>query len=174
MKKEIPELKILELNKLNIMKTFKQCQATSNTQKPICISFYSDQSKRTAPIVEFDPKELISRTALFRYWLGQLKVIHQYKSKIITSDGLFNYKNEKWTDDTRVLFALYYLSTGSAALPQFVDGEKFAEINNLAMSYAAGLKPTYPPSDPNFKLEDARKALACLGVKLPDDITHLD
>ena len=36
------------------------------------------------------------------------------------------------------------------------------------------LKPTYAPSDPNFKLEDARDALNDLGVKLPEDITHLD
>ena len=167
---KIPELKWLELNERNIMSIFKQCLATQNTQSPYSVSFYSDKSKRKAPSVQFDPKELISRTALFRYWLGQLKAIHQYQSKIIPSDGLFNFRGDRWTNDNRVLFALYYLSTGSAALPQFIDGEKFAEINDLGMSRAAGLKPTYPPSDPNFKLEDARKALKCLGVTLPDNL----
>ena len=36
------------------------------------------------------------------------------------------------------------------------------------------LKPTFAPSDPNFKLESARKALNNLGVKLPDDLTKLE
>ena len=39
--------------------------------------------------------------------------------------------------------------------------------DNITAYYHLMLRPTFAPSDPNFKLED-------LGVKLPEDITHLD
>ena len=168
---KIPELKWLELNERNIISILKQCQPTQHTLKTIEVSFYSKDSTRKAPFVKFDMAELYSYSELIRYWVGQIKAVHQCKSKIIPSDGLFNYKSQKWSDDYTPLYALYYLSTGSRVLPRFIDNEKYAETKDLPIYYAAGLKPTYPPSDPNFKLEDARRALKCLGVTLPDNLS---
>lgn len=45
---------------------------------------------------------------------------------------------------------------------------------SLKNYYKTHLFPTYAPSDPNFKLEDAKMALEDLGVKLPDDLTKLE
>jgi hypothetical protein len=52
-------------------------------------------------------------------------------------------------------------------LPYFVDGEKNSEAQNMKIRYDNVLIPTYPPDDPRFNLEDARKALKNLGVELP-------
>lgn len=154
MKKEIPELKKLELNPENVMQIFAECRPDKNTQKVHYTSFYSEKSKRKAELMDFDMHKLYAHAELFRYWLGQIKGVHQKRPILITSDGLFNYKGEKWIkdNDNTPLFALYYLSTGARAFPRFIDGKKYAETKDLPLFYQAGLKPTYPPSDPNFKL----------------------
>lgn len=174
MKKEIPELKKLELNKQNVMQILFNCKATPESRKKQAISFYDSSSSRKAPPVLFDMQKVISHYFSIAYLLGQVKGIHEKKNTLTPAEGIFNYKGEKWTDDNRALFALYYLGCAATTFPQFIDGEKSAITPPLEEYYSAYLTPTYAPSDPNFKLEDARKALKDLGVKLPDDITHLD
>ena len=59
---KIPELKRLELNKQNVMKVLFDCKVTENSQKTTHpISFYSDESSRTAPKMSFDEEKLINK-----------------------------------------------------------------------------------------------------------------
>ena len=167
---KIPELARLELNKQNVMKILFECRATDSGPKTFISPFYDKTSSRKAPPVRFDASKLFAYTNLTSYLLGQLKRIHEHKEHMAPEEGILNYNNEKWTDDYRALFALYYLVTADTIFPKFIDGEKDATTPDLTMFYGGGLKPTYSPSDPNFKLEDARKALKCLGVILPDNL----
>lgn len=174
MKKEIPELKKLELNKQNVMQLLYDCRVTPKSTIVITSNFYHETSSRKAPPMKLDLNQVYSKENLIVYWLGQIKDLHHQAFRLTPAAGILNYNNEKWTDDNRALFALYYLAIASLKLPCFIDGEKGAETPLLLSYYNRFLKPTYSPSDPNFKLEDARKALEDLGVKLPEDITHLD
>ena len=174
MKKEIPELKRLELNKQNVMKVLFDCKATESSKKTFDVSFYSNKSSRKAPKISFDEEKLINNIGIVQYLLGQLQGVHKRKDPLTPGEGIINYKGEKWTDDNRALFALYYLGCASSSFPRFIDGKNNAETDNISAFYDVMLKPTFAPSDPNFKLENARKALKNLGVKLPEDITHLD
>ena len=174
MKKEIPELKRLELNKQNVMKVLFDCKATETSKKTFDVSFYSDKSSRKAPKISFDEEKLIKNIGIVQYLLGQLQGVHQRKDPLTPGEGIINYKGEKWTDDVRALYALYYLGCASASFPEFIDGKNNAETDNITAFYHVMLRPKFAPSDPNFKLEDARKALKNLGVQLPEDITHLD
>ena len=174
MKKEIPELKRLELNKQNVMKVLFDCKATAESKKTQAVSFYDSSSSRKAPPVLFDLQKVYSYYFLIAYLLGQVKGLHEKRNTISPAEGIFNYKGEKWTDDNRALFALYYLGCAATTFPKFIDGEKNAITPPLEDYYSAYLTPTYSPSDPNFKLESARKALKNLGVKLPEDLSELD
>jgi len=170
----IPELKRLELNKQNVMQLLYDCRATPNSTKVTTSNFYHETSSRKSPPMKLDLIQLYKNENLIIYWLGQIKDLHNQAFRLTPAAGILNYKNEKWTDDNRVLFALYYLATASLKLPCFIDGENGAETPILLSYYNRFLKPTFAPSDPNFKLEDARKALKDLGINLPDDLTHLD
>ena len=171
---KIPELEKLELNQKNVMELLFKSKATPQTKKIIEATFYSKNSSRKAPVVLLDQDLVFAHYNLIRYWLGQIQNIHQQKKTLTPAAGIINYKGEKWTNDNRALFALYYLATSSNDLPVFKDGTNCAETPDLTPYYETGLRPTIAPSDPNFKLENARKALKNLGVKLPDDLSELD
>ena len=172
---KIPELKRLELNKENVMKVLFDCKVTENSKKTTYpISFYSDKSSRKAPKMSFDAERLINNIGIIQYFLGQLYGVHKRKDPLTPGEGIINYKGQKWTDDMRALFALYYLGCAAASFPDFIDGENHAETDNISAYYKINLKPTFAPTDPNFKLEDARYALEDLGVKLPEDLSELD
>lgn len=174
MKKDIPELARLELTTENVFKLFNDCLATPESEKIVRSSFYDYSSSRKAPEVPFDVTILFKHKSLIKYYLGQLKGVHDNKIKMIPSDGLFNYKGEKWTNDNRALFSLYYLGVASASFPNFIDGEKYAVTNNLPLFFKAGLKPTLSPNDPNFNIKNAIYALKNLGIILPEEPTHID
>lgn len=174
MKKEIPELKRLELNKQNVMKILFDCKATENSKKATPITFYSKSSTRKAPPVLFDSEKMFKYYSTISYLLGQIKGVHEKKPFLTPAEGIFNYKGEKWTDDNRALFALYYLGCATTTFPQFIDGEKSAITPPLKSFYEGNLVPTYAPSDPKFQLKDARNALKEFNIKIPKDITHLD
>ena len=111
---KIPELKRLELNKQNVMKVLFDCKVTENSKKTTHpISFYSKESARTAPKMSFDEEKLIKNIGIIQYLLGQLQGVHQRKDPLTPGEGIINYKGEKWTDDIRALYALYYLGCAS-------------------------------------------------------------
>ena len=168
MKKEIPQLQRLELNKQNVMKILFDCKASENTKTPLQSTIYSEESSRKAPPITFDFEKLYDNKFLIGYLLGQIKGVHLKRKTLTPADGYFNYKNEQWTTEPNTLIALYYLSTACHLIPRFVDGEKTAIIDDLKLYYDAGLKPTYAPSDPNFNLKDARSALKYLGVDIDE------
>ena len=120
--------------------------------------------------MSFDEERFIQNIKIIQYLLGQLYGVHKQKDPLTPGEGIINYKGQKWTDDNRALFALCYLGCAASSFPQFVDRELYAETNNITAYYKINLKPTFAPSDPNFKLEDARYALEDLGVKLPEHI----
>ena len=171
---KIPELKRLELNKENVMKVLFDCKATENSTNTITSTFYSKTSTRKAPPVKLDTTKLFSYSNLISYLFGQLKSIHKRQETMSPAEGIFNYKGEKWTDDNRALFALYYLGTADVIFPKFIDGEKSAITPDLSTRYDGLLTPTFAPYDPNFKLEDAASALRELGVKLPSNLRDSD
>ena len=156
------------------MKVLFDCKANDSSEKTQTVSFYSKESSRKAPKVLFDVDRVVSHRHIIQYFLGQIYGVHKRKAPLTPGEGIINYKGQKWTDDMRALFALYYLGCATASFPKFIDGPKSAETNNITAYYNVMLKPTYPPSDPNFKLEDAKMALEDLGVKLPEDLSELD
>jgi len=168
MKKEIPQLQRLELNKQNVMKILFDCKATPECKEIRHVSFFSKDSQRKAPEFPFDLSKIYNYSEVITYLLGQVYAFHAKKTQITPAEAIFNYKKEKWTDDTNVLFALYYLAVGCDALPRFIDGEKTAITPSLTLYYNSGLVPTYAPSDPRFKLEDAKLALKQLGVEIDE------
>ena len=119
-------------------------------------------------MMKFDYKKLGDNCNLINYLFGQLKVVHERKDPFTPAQGIVDYTGKRWTDNDNALYALYYLSTSALTLPYFVDGEKNSEARNMKLYYNNGLIPTYPPDDPRFNLEDARKALKNLGVELPE------
>ena len=167
---KIPELERLELNKQNVMKVLFECRATDASKKTQAVSFYSKESSRKAPRYSFDVDRVVSQRHVIQYFLGQIYGVHKRKDPLTPGEGIINYKGQKWTDDNRALFALYYLGCATASFPKFIDGKNNAETNNITAYYNVMLKPTFEPTDPNFKLEDAKFALEDLGVTLPDNL----
>ena len=165
-------LRKLELSEQTVKELFVSCLRNEKSEGYINASFYDESSSRKAPIVQFDSTIITKNANLFRYLLGQIRAVHDNTGYITPGSGSNSYNGTKWTRDNNVLSALYYMTTAAGALDYFVDGEKYAY--SIFRNLVTRLTPTYPPSDPNFKLEDARKALACLGVKLPEDLSELD
>ncbi len=161
----------LKLNKQNVASICLACQVTKQTPKDEIISdhFYSKKrSTRKAPLMTFDNEKLCDHINLIKYLYGQLKVVHDRKDSFTPAQGIIDYTGNKWTNDNNALFALYYMGTASLTIPYFVDGEKYAETQDMTFFYDHGLVPTYPPEDPRFNINDAKKALECLGVILPE------
>lgn len=161
----------LKLNKKNIAALCLTCQPSKETPKENILSdhFYSQKkSTRKAPLMHFDEEKLCKNIPLIKYLVGQLQIVHDKKGSFTPSQGIFDYTGNKWADDNNALFALYYIGAASLVLPHFVDGEKYAEAQNMAVYYDAGLIPTYPADDPRFNINDAKKALLALGVELPE------
>ena len=169
---KIPELKRLELNKENVMKIMFEMRATPESKRKTESTFYSKSSIRKAPPVLFDSEKIFDYYSTISYLLGQIKGVHEGKVHLTPAEGIFNYKGEKWTDDNRALFALYYLGSVTSTFPRFIDGEKSAMTPPMKSFYEGNLIPTFAPSDSRFNLKDARNALKEFGVKLPVDLTH--
>lgn len=161
----------LKLNKQNVASLLLSCKATSQTppNKVRVESFYSrENSTRKAPLINLDGIKVHDSIDRIKYLLGQLKIVHDRTDPFTPAQGIFDYTGNKWTDDNNALFALYYLATSSSVLPYFVDGKKYAEARNMTLRYNHGLIPTYPPDDPRFNINDAKRALKELGVELPE------
>ncbi len=73
--------------------------------------------------------------------MGQLKIVHERKKLFSLTDGAFNYKDCKWTENNAVLYALYYLGISS------INFSSFANHNGKILSKIdyEFLKPTYFP-----------------------------
>lgn len=162
----IPELSKLELNQKNVMELLFKCKATPQTKNVNDANFYTTDSVRKAPIIKLDEDIVLANKKLIGYWFGQLLPIHQQQEEMTPAEGFFNYNNERWASDDRALYALYYLGTSSTAFAFFEDGIGHARTRHLQTYYRLGLKPTYSPNDPRFKLEDAKRALEALGVSI--------
>lgn len=85
--------------------------------------------------MSFDEERLIQNIKIIQYLLGQLYGVHKQKDPLTPGEDIINYKGQKWTDDNRALFALYYLGCAASSFPQFVDGELYAETNNITAYY---------------------------------------
>ena len=164
------------LNKLNlstqsILEIFYDCRVTDSTKTIKEATFYDESSSRKAPVVRLDLKKISDQSNIIAYLTGQLQAIHTKQAILTPGNGIINYNGQKWTEDNRALFALYYLATSCGVLNQFVDGEKYAYSDLTRVP--PWLKPTFPPTDPRFKLKDAENALKDLGISI-DGQSHVD
>lgn len=166
--KKIPELSKLELNKNNVMELLFKCKVTEKTKNPTISNFYSKCPSRKAPSIQLDKDIVLSHCNLIRYWLGQIKSIHTKQPTMTAGSGIINYQDKPWSNDNNSLFALYYLSVISTEFPYFIDGTNSAITPDLNPYYALGLKPTFSPNDPKFKLKYAEDALKDLGVSIDE------
>ena len=166
MKKEIPELSKLELNQKNVIELLFKCKANSQTKDITTLSFFAESSSRKAPLIQLDETILLSHGHLVKYWLGQIKAVHLQQDTMTAASCLINYQNKTWTNDTKALFALFYLSVGATEFPPLEDGPNSAIATELDSYYALGLKPTFSPDDPRFSLKDAKRALKDLGISI--------
>lgn len=167
----------LKLNKQNVISVFLSCKATPNTPKENITEdqFYSHSfSTRKAPLMQFDYIKVGDNIPLINYLFGQLKIVHERKDPFTPAQGIIDYTGKRWTDNDNALYALYYLATTALTFPYFVDGEKGSEAQDMTFYYDHGLIPTYPPEDPRFNIKDAKRALECLGVELPEGQNHDD
>lgn len=157
---DMEQFSILKLNKQNVISTLRECLATPDTPKDHVWSghFFSKYSKRTAPSIDLNHLELVARISIFKYWVGQLKVVHERRNSFTMAQGAIDYTGNKWTDDNNAVFAFYYLMVASMTLPYFKDGEKYAEMTDLNIYYKS-LPPTYAPEDPRFDPKVAKAAL---------------
>lgn len=162
----------LKLTPKTVIELLYACRKTAATTTITNANFYDETSSRKAPIMQLDSSKLSANTEQIIYLLGQLNAIHSHKPTMTPAEGFFDFTGKKWTEDQRALFALYYLGTASANLPHFIDGEKYA-YSNLTKA-TLWLKPTYPPGDPRFNIKDAEDVLTEIGIKLPEDQTHVD
>lgn len=128
---------ILKLNKENVISALRECAATPDTPKEWVWSghIFSEESKRTAPTIRLDNFKLDVKIPIFKYWVGQLLVVHKQKSSFTMGQGSIDYTGKKWTEDNNVVAALYYLAVSSLTLPHFHDGEQYAEISDMDKWY---------------------------------------
>ena len=169
---DIPELAYLELTPQNVMRILFACRVTEEVEGESIetVSFISSKSAgRQVPTVKFDVKKLYAYDQLIRYFVGQLQFVHREKDFISVAEGILNYKGEKWITDNRHLYALYFLATGNVLFPKFIVKDQRIVSPDLSIFYLS-LPPTFSPSDPNFRLEQAAGALKDLGAKLPDHV----
>lgn len=162
----------LKLTPKTVIELLYTCRKTASTKSVTNANFYDETSSRKAPIMQLDSLNITANRHQIIYLLGQLNAIHNNKPTMTPAEGFFDYTGQKWTDDQRVLFAFYYLGTASGNLPHFIDGEKYAYSNLTKVE--PWLKPTFPPDDPRFNIDDAKRALKEIGIKLPEDQTHVD
>lgn len=168
MEKEIPELSKLELNQKNVMELMFKCKPTAQTKNIAKANFFSAGSVKQAPIVQLDKDIVFAHSHLINYWAGQIQAFHQQKPVMRPGEGIINYLGQPWTNDNRVLFALYYLGTSAHVMPCINDdGINGAIMERLHIFYNVYLlNPTFSPSDPRFNIRDARLALRNLGVSI--------
>lgn len=162
----------LKLTPKTVIELLYTCRKTAATKSVTNANFYDESSSRKSPIMPLDSLKLIDNRYQIIYLLGQLNSIHNHKPTMTPAEGFFDFTGKKWTEDQRALFALYYLGTASSNLPHFIDGEKYAYSNLTKVT--PWLKPTYPPGDPRFNIKAATHALEEIGIKLPDEQTHVD
>ena len=152
----------LHLSTQSVLEIFYNCRVTDATKTIKYATFYDESSSRKAPIVQLDLKKVSDYSDIIAYLTGQLQAIHAKQPILTPGNGIINYNGQKWTEDTRALFALYYLATSCGILNQFVDGETYAYTDLTRVP--PWLKPTFPPSDPRFNPNDAKRALLQLGI----------
>lgn len=162
----------LKLTQKTVIELFYNCRKTDKTTSVTNATYYDETSTRKAPIAQLDSHKVLKSQSQIIYLLGQLQAIHDKRPLLTPGAGFIDYTGKKWTNDNKALSALYYLATSTGFLQRFVDGEKYAYSDLTIIE--PFVKPTYPPGDPRFNIKDAKRALNEIGIKLPDDQTHVD
>ena len=144
---------MIDLNEQNVQKLFAYCLANDQTdpQNIVKANFFEITENVNIPTMKFDKTKLLQISRKLSYMLGQLKAFHIGTASMIITDGFQKYDGTNWTQNKVALFALYYLGTITALLPQFTY---YSSLNNFAspLNLNANLvKPTLSPNDPNFK-----------------------
>ena len=133
------------LNEQNINKLFKQCLATTQTQKPLrCVLFQKEKGfpQDSRPIF-FDGDIINAAIPAIKYVLGQLKAVHQKEPSITTTSVKTTYQNIDWTSNKNLVIALLHLAT-AANLISPIDAK------TANMDFIKEIFPTLSTKDPNF------------------------
>ena len=160
-------LEKLKLTPKSVIELFYSCRRTDKTKSVQNSTYYDETSVRKAPIAQFDSYRISAVQFQINYLLGQLQAIHDRRPFLTPGAGFIDYTGKKWTEDTKVLCALYYLATSSGFLQRFVDGEKYAYSDLRIIE--PFVMPTYPPDDPRFNVKDAKHALEEIGITVQED-----
>ena len=144
---------MIDLNEQNVQKLFAYCLANDQTdpQNIVKANFFEITEIVNIPTMKFDKIKLFAFSNTISYLLGQLNSVHSGKSNMIATDGCKKYDGTTWTQNKVALFALYYLGTASASLPQFIYLDALKNYASPISDFKDILKPTLSPNDPNFK-----------------------
>ena len=144
---------MIDLNEQNVQKLFAYCLANDQTdpQNIVKANFFEITENVNIPTMKFDKIKLFAFSNTISFLLGQLNSVHSGKSNMIATDGCKKYDGTTWTQNKVALFALYYLGTASASLPQFIYLDALKNYASPISDFKDILKPTLSPNDPNFK-----------------------
>ena len=144
---------MLDLNEQNVQRLFAYCLANDQTdpKNVVKANFFERPEIVNIPTMKFDKTRLFQLSNTISYLLGQLYSVHNGKSNMVATDGCKKYDGNDWTHNKAALFALYYLGTASASLPQFIYLEALKNFASPISDFKDILKPTLSPNDPNFK-----------------------
>lgn len=157
-------LQKLTLSKENVLEVMYSCRVTPETKSPLSVRLYDEYSSKTAPKMQFDYFKLAHCTAIVRYFLGQLYAVHAHQHFLSIGEGIIDFTGKKWTDDNRVVLALYYMAIGNGIIDPFseIAGSSKVELSCL-------IRPTFPYDHPDFDMKRAKLPLKKLGVIFPED-----
>lgn len=144
---------MIDLNEQNVQKIFAYCLANQQTNPDNIVkaNFFEKTENVNIPHMNFDKTRLFQFSNPISYLLGQLHSVHSGKSNMTATDGFKKYDGTNWTQNKVALFALYYLGTASASLPQFIYLDALKNYASPISDFKDILKPTLSPNDPNFK-----------------------
>lgn len=134
--------KKIELTERNVLLIFKECLDASKQPLNGVNLFYTSAKQKPA-VLYIDHKKVFPYYDKIYYMLGQLQEIHQGNRFLTFGKGVFNYNNDRWSNNNASLYALYYLAMTSHCLTGFDmhDGTLTANVFNC-------IQPTfYPPRE---------------------------
>lgn len=144
---------MIDLNEQNVQKIFAYCLANNktNSNNIVKANFFGDTEKVDIPTINFDNERITKFTNTINYLLGQLASVHRGNSNMLATDGFQKYDGTNWTQNRIALFALYYLGSAVALLPDFIYLDSYKNYVSPISDFKHILKPTLSPNDPNFK-----------------------
>ena len=142
--------KIWDLKEGNVDRIFEDCVENRNMDENLCVEYeLFDQKHQEADRrkVRFNLAKIKIYSSIIRYFFGQLKAFHSNMSQVMSfTDGMIDYQNNAWTNDTNSLIKLYALGIASEYISRFF----ILENETIAAKRNPHIIPTYFTSDPRY------------------------